>query len=73
MKKATSYKLGLFLLVSLYVFTALVVPETLPAVGPSIVLAIAFATVGFQGTSVADNWQRSKYYEPRLESGVKEQ
>lgn len=73
MKKSTSYKVGLFLLVSLYIFTALVVPETLPAVGPSIVLAIAFATVGYQGANVADNWQRSKYYEPRLKSGVEEQ
>lgn len=68
MKKATAYKTGLVLLVGLYIFTALVTPDALPAVGPSIVLAIAFATVGYQGTNVADNWQRSKYYEPRLKT-----
>ena len=66
MKKATSLKVGWTLLISLYIFTALVTPDALPSVGPTIVLAIAFSTVGYQGANVMDNWQRSKYYEPRL-------
>lgn len=66
MKKKTAFWVGIVTLVGLYVFTALAIPESLPAVGPTIVLAIAFATVGYQSANVADNALKGKFYRSEL-------
>jgi len=70
-KKGTSWFVGVSVLTSLYIFTALVVPSALAEIGTTIVLAIAFATVGYQAANVADNWQRSAHYVSELDRGGK--
>ena len=67
-KKGTSWTVGILVLTGLYGLTLWLAPEQLSAVGPTIVLAIAFGTVGYQGAQVADNWQRSANYRPELDN-----
>lgn len=69
-KKGTSWLVGIIILTSLYIFTAFVVPGALAEIGTIIVLAIAFATVGYQAANVADNWQRSVHYRPELDDRI---
>ena len=66
-KKATAFWATYLALLGLYGFTALIVPTTLPAIGPTIIGALAFAGFGYQATNVADNWQRSTHYVPELD------
>lgn len=67
MKKRTAFKVGLAILVGLFLFTAWKAPEALPSVGSTIVLAIAGATIGYQATNVADNAMKGKYYKVELD------
>ncbi len=66
-KKGSSWVVGVSILTGLYVFTAYAAPNALPDIGNTIVLAIAFATVGYQAANVADNWQRSAHYHAELD------
>ena len=69
-KKGTSWLVGIIILTGPYIFTAFVVPGALAEIGTIIVLAIAFATVGYQAANVADNWQRSVNYRPELDDRI---
>jgi hypothetical protein len=73
MKKKHAFIVGIASLLGIYAFTLAVAPETLPAIGPSVVAGIVGACGFFQGANVADNWQRSKYYQPELNRGRREQ
>jgi hypothetical protein len=67
MKKKHSFWVGIVSLLSIYGFTLAFAPETITAIGPAVIVSIA-GICGFHfGSSVADNWQRSKYYEPALD------
>jgi hypothetical protein len=68
MKKATSFKVGIVSLLGIYGFTLALAPESIPAIGPAIIAGIVGACGFFQGTAVADNWQRSKYYQSALDN-----
>jgi hypothetical protein len=67
MKKATSFKVGIITLIGIFVLTLFLVPEALPAIGPAVIAGIVGACGFYQGTNVADNWQRAKYYQPVLD------
>lgn len=67
-KKGASWSIGILVLSAMYGLTLWLAPEQLAAVGPTIVLAIAFGTIGYQGAQVADNWQRSANYRPELDA-----
>lgn len=66
-RKGVSWSIGILVLTGLYGTTLWLAPEQLAAVGPTIVLAIAFGTIGYQGAQVADNWQRSANYRAELD------
>ena len=66
-KKATAFWATFWALLALYGFTAWLVPTSLPAIGPTIIGALAFAGFGYQAANVADNWQRSANYVPELD------
>lgn len=68
-KKGTSWAIGIVVLTGLYLATLFAAPQVLSDIGGTIVLALAFATIGYQGAQVADNWQRSKYYRDELMEG----
>jgi hypothetical protein len=67
MKKSTSFKVGIVSLLGIYGFTLALAPEAITAIGPAVIAGILGACGFFQGTAVADNWQRSKYYQPELD------
>jgi hypothetical protein len=67
MKKATSFKVGIVSLLVIYFATLAMAPESIPAIGPAVIAGILGACGFFQGTAVADNYQRSKYYRPELD------
>jgi hypothetical protein len=67
MKKRTAFKVGLAILVALFVFTAWQAPEALPSIGPTIIIMIGTVTVGYQGANVADNAMKGKHYRPELD------
>jgi hypothetical protein len=67
MKKAASFKTGIIVLLGIYAATLALAPEALPAIGPAIIAGVVSACGLFQGTGVADNWQRSKYYKKELD------
>jgi hypothetical protein len=71
MKKKHAFIVGVVSLLGIYGFTLVLAPETITAIGPAVVAGIVGACGFFQGTNVADNWQRSKYYRPSLD--IKEQ
>jgi hypothetical protein len=66
-KKASSFWVAFFALLLLYIMTMIMAPASLPAVGPTIVMAIAVAGGMYQGSQVADGWQKSKYYRSELD------
>jgi hypothetical protein len=72
MKKKHSFWVGIASLLGIYGFTLVLAPEAITAVGPAVILGIVGACGFYQGTNVADNWQRSKYYRPSLD-GRREQ
>jgi hypothetical protein len=47
--------------------TLLAAPAALPSIGTAVIAGVVGACWGFHGASVADNWQRSKYYRPELD------
>jgi hypothetical protein len=67
MKKATSFKVGIITLVGIYGFTLALAPEAITTIGPAVIAGIVGACGFFQGSNVADNWQRAKYYQPVLD------
>jgi hypothetical protein len=67
MKKATSFKVGIITLIGIFVSTLLMAPEALTVIGPAVVAGILGACGVQQGSAVAENWQRSKYYRSELD------
>jgi hypothetical protein len=67
MKKKHAFIVGVVSLLGIYGFTLALAPETITAIGPAVIAGIVGACGFFQGTNVADNWQRSKYYQPSLD------
>jgi hypothetical protein len=66
MKKATSFKVGIITLLGIYGSTLVLAPEAISTIGPAVIAGIVGACGFFQSTAVADNWQRSKYYQKEL-------
>jgi hypothetical protein len=67
MKKATSFKVGIITLVGIFILTLFLAPDALTVIGPAVIAGIVGACGFHQGTNVADNWQRSKYYQSALD------
>jgi hypothetical protein len=67
MKKATSFKVGIVSLLTIYGATLIVAPDSIGTIGPAVVAGIVGACGFFQSANVADNWQRSKYYKTDLD------
>jgi hypothetical protein len=67
MKKKHAFWAGLISLMGIFLLTLFVNPDSLAAIGPAVVAGIVGACGFYQGTNVADNWQRSKYYRPELD------
>jgi len=68
--KGGAFIVGIIAVVGLAVFSALLVPETVPAVIPGAVLGIVGVTTAYIGGNVADNAAKGKYYNPALDPGV---
>jgi hypothetical protein len=71
-KKSTSFWVGIASLLLIYFATLAMAAEAVPAVGPAVILGIVGACGFYQGSNVADNWQRSKYYQPALDRNITE-
>jgi len=67
MKKRTAFWVTEIALVGIYVLTALVAPEQLAAVGVTIIIMLVGNAATYIGGSVADSWQRSKYFRSELD------
>jgi hypothetical protein len=67
MKKRHAFIIGIVSLLAIYGSTLALAPESLAAIGPAVIAGIVGACGFFQGTNVADNWQRAKYYQPELD------
>jgi hypothetical protein len=67
-KKGTSFWATYITLFVLYIFTLLINETVAITVCPIIICAFAFSGLGYQGVSVMDNFQRSKYYRPELDN-----
>jgi hypothetical protein len=67
MKKKHAFIVVVLSLLGIYFVTLAVVPDTLAAIGPAVIVGIVGAGGFSQGSIVADNWQRSKYYRPELD------
>ena len=67
MKKKHAFIVGIVSLLGIFFSTLFLVPETLTVIGPAVVAGIVGACGFSLGTNVADNWQRSKYYQPALD------
>ena len=70
MKKKHAFIVGILSLLGIYGFTLALAPESIPAIGPAVVGGIVMACGFSLGTNVADNWQRSKYYRPALDTAA---
>lgn len=66
-RKGTAWVSGVIILVGIYILTLYTQPQILETIGGTIILAIAFATVGYQGMQVADNYQKARWYNKELE------
>jgi drug/metabolite transporter (DMT)-like permease len=66
MKKKHAFIVGIISLLGIYFITLAVAPESIPAIGPAVIVGIVGACGFSLGSNVADNWQRSKYYQPEL-------
>jgi hypothetical protein len=66
-KKKHAFWACLTSLLGIYGSTLALAPDAITAIGPSVVAGIVGAGGFFFGTNVADNWQRSKYYQPQLD------
>ncbi|MDR0721073.1 MAG: hypothetical protein LBF78_15690 [Treponema sp.] len=67
MKKKHAFLVGVLSLLAIYGFTLALVPEAIAAIGPAVIMGIMGACGFSMGANVADNWQRSKYYQPALD------
>jgi hypothetical protein len=67
LKKKHALIIGIVCLMAIYGSTLIMAPDTLAAIGPAVVAGIVGACGFYQGTNVADNWQRSRYYKPELD------
>jgi hypothetical protein len=67
MKKRHAFIIGIASLLGIYFATLFIAADSITAVGPAVIWGIVGACGFCQGTSVADNWQRSKYYRPELD------
>jgi hypothetical protein len=65
-KKATVFWTTLVVLLTMYTLTAIVAAEQLNAVGVTIILMIVGNGATYIGGSVADAWQKSKYFRSEL-------
>jgi hypothetical protein len=67
LKKCHTFVAGLASLLGVYFVTLFVARELAGVIGPAVVMGIVGACGFYQGTNVADNWQRAKYYQPALD------
>jgi hypothetical protein len=67
MKKKHTFIVGVVSLLLIYFITLVVAPEAITTIGLAVVAGIVGAGGFSLGSSVADNWQRSKYYQPSLD------
>jgi hypothetical protein len=67
MKKKHAFIAVLLSLLGIYFATLVAAPDALAAIGPAVIVGIVGAGGFSQGSIVADNWQRSKYYRPELD------
>jgi hypothetical protein len=67
MKKKHAFIAGIASILGIYAATLFMAPEALPAIGPAVIAGIVGACGFYQGTNVADNWQRARYYRPELD------
>ena len=67
MKKRTAFWVTEVVLVSLYTLTLILAPEQIASVGVTIVLMVVGNGATYIGGSVADSWQRSKYFRSELD------
>jgi hypothetical protein len=67
LKKCHTFVVGLVSLLSIYFVTLFVARELAGEIGPAVVMGVVGACGFYQGTNVADNWQRAKYYNPALD------
>lgn len=70
MKKRHAFWVGIVSLLGIYGATLVLAPDAVGAIGPSVVMGIVGASGSFLGANVADNWQRSKYYQPALDKAA---
>jgi hypothetical protein len=54
-------------LLGIYFVTLVVAPDSMAAIGPGVIAGIVGVGGFYQGSNVADNWQRSKYYRSELD------
>ena len=66
-KKSTAFWASFFALLGIYFITLFANPEILKIIASTIIVGIVGAGVGFQGTNVADNRIKGKYYRPELD------
>jgi hypothetical protein len=67
MKKKHAFIIGIISLLGVYFSTLGIAPDAILAVGPAVIAGIVGACGFYQGTNVADNWQRSRHYRPELD------
>jgi hypothetical protein len=67
MKKKHAFIVGVASLLGIYFVTLAAATESIAAIGPAVIAGIVGACGFFQGSNVADNWQRSKYYRSELD------
>jgi hypothetical protein len=67
MKKKHAFWAGLISLMLIFLLTLFFEPGSLAAIGRAVIAGVVGACGFYQGTNVADNWQRSKYYRKELE------
>jgi hypothetical protein len=70
MKKKHAFIVVVLSLLGIYFVTLAMAPDALAAIGPAVIVGIVgiVGAGGFsQGSIVADNWQRSKYYRAELD------
>jgi hypothetical protein len=67
LKKATVFWTTFITLIILYVFTLLISETSFITIGPIIIGGLVFAGFGYQGTNVADNALKGKFYREELD------
>jgi hypothetical protein len=67
MKKKHAFIVGIISLLGIYFTTLFIAPAAVTAIGPAVIMGIMGACGFSLGANVADNWQRSKYYQPDLD------